>query len=139
MRSSIRSSSRLVLLKVVVALSLVCGAVGATGVAPAFAEGEVPWWHVLATVAPRNLAPGGTGKIVLEASNLGDGEANGSSVPIVVSDKLPAGLVVTGISGRAGPLGFDGQGECSQESVSCVFRQGIPPYEQVVLELKVKV
>ena len=75
------------------------------GVAPAFAEGEAPWWHVVAQRAPTNLPPGGDGQVVVAATNLGDGEADGSAAPITVSDKLPPGIVAIGISGQVGTLG----------------------------------
>ncbi len=106
---------------------------------PAFAEAEVPWWHVLASTEPTNLPPGGIGKVVVAASNLGDGAAIGSGVPITVSDKLPPGIVPIGIAGAAGLAGTLGQGECSLEAVSCTFRQIIPPYQDVDLELTVRV
>jgi hypothetical protein len=109
------------------------------GVAPAFAEGEAPWWHVAASVAPSNLPPGGYGKVVVAVTNLGDGEARGSETPIVVSDRLPAGVVVIGIEGLVGPGGSLGRGECSLEAVSCAFAQGIPPYITIALELTVRV
>jgi hypothetical protein len=131
--------SRLTVLRMALALVLAGVVAGVVGVAPAFAAGEAPWWHVLASTAPTDLPPGGTGKIVISASNLGDGEANGSSVPITVSDRLPAGIVPLGITSEAGPIGIYGSGECSLEAVSCTFTQGIPPYTNVNLELTVRV
>jgi hypothetical protein len=123
--------------------ALAVGALAVFGVgvlaSPAFAEGEVPWWHVLASVAPSDLPPGGTGKVVVAASNLGDADANGSGAPIVVSDKLPPGVVAIGIASQVGVLGTLGGGECSLEAVSCTFGQSVPPYEDVDLELTVRV
>jgi hypothetical protein len=130
---------KLTVLRLVVALASAYTAVVVAGVAPAFAEGEAPWWHVVANAAPSNLPPGGYGQIVVAATNLGDGQANGASAPIVVSDKLPPGIVPIAIAGRAGLLGFAGSGECSLEAVSCTFPQGIPPYVAVTLELNVRV
>ena len=96
-------------LLVAVVLGVCLGSWG-VGCRAAFAEGEVPWWNVVASVAPTNLPPGGTGRIVVAATNLGDGEADGSSVPITVSDRLPAGIVAIGISSGAGPFGLLRQG-----------------------------
>ena len=87
--------------RVVVGLCSVAGVLASS----AFAEGGSPWWNVLASVAPTNLPPGGMARIVVTANNLGDGVAEGSVVPITVSDKLPAGIVPIGIYGGAGPLG----------------------------------
>ncbi len=117
----------------------ICAVVLAVTAAPAFAEGEAPWWHVLASAAPTNLPPGGTGRVLVAATNIGDSSANGAAVPVTVSDKLPPGIVAIGIAGQAGPFGFLGKGECSLEAVSCTFGQDIPPYTDVELELTVRV
>jgi hypothetical protein len=106
---------------------------------PAFAEEQASWWHVLASVAPTNLPPGGTGKITVAATNMGNGEANGSSAPIVLSDRLPAGIVATAITSQAGLAGIFGSGECSLETVSCTFTQGIPPFIHIEMEVTVSV
>ncbi len=119
----------------VVAVCLFC----VCGVAPAFAEGGVPWWHLVASVAPTNLPPGGTGKVLVVASNLGDGEANGPGAPITVSDELPPGVVAIGIESQAGPFDSFGSGKCSVETVSCTFGYDIPPYDEVDMELTVRV
>ncbi len=128
-------------LKLVTAVAVVVGLCSVAGVSAsaAFAEGGSPWWHVLASVAPTNLPPGGTARIVVAASNLGDGEADGSVVPITVSDRLPAGVVAIGITSGVGAFGLYGGGECSLEAVSCTFTQGIPPYADADLELTVRV
>ena len=130
-----RSRLGTALCALVAALSLL----SVCGVAPAFAEGEAPWWRVVTSAAPTNLPPGGTGKVLVVASNLGDGEALGSSVPITVADKLPPGIVAVGITSEAGIVGVLGRGECSIEKVSCTFGQDVPPYFQLELELTVRV
>jgi hypothetical protein len=107
--------------------------------APAFAEGEVPWWRVNATAAPTNLPPGGYGQVFVTASNLGDGEATGSASPITLTDRLPAGIVPVRVSGGVGPLGSLGSGECSLERVSCTFRSGVLPYLSALMTVTVRV
>jgi hypothetical protein len=118
---------------VVVVLPLLVGA------ASAFAEGEMPWWHVNGTAAPSELLAGGYGQVFVIASNLGDGEANGSGTPIVLADKLPAGIVPVKVSGGVGPLGLFGGGECSLETVSCTFHGGVAPYLSALMTITVKV
>ena len=130
---------KLAVVKMVPALVLACVVVGAAGVAPAYAEGEVPWWHVLASAAPTDLPPGGVGKVVVAATDLGDAEADGAGVPITVSDKLPPGVVAIGIGSAVGPFGIDGSGVCSLETVSCTFEQDVPPFTNVDVELTVRV
>ncbi len=105
----------------------------------AFAEGEAAWWHMSTLVAPAELPSGGIGQIVLEGSNVGDGEANGSSSPIVLKEALPAGVVPIGIVGGVGPFGALEAGECSLEAVSCVFHGGVLPYINVAMTLSVRV
>ncbi len=122
---------------VLVLLSLAVAAVA--GAAPAFAEGGEPWWNVVGTTAPTNLQPGDTVKIVVTANNLGDGDAEGSAVPITVSDRLPAGLEAIGITSKVGPFGFHGRGQCSLQTVTCTFGQTLAPYEGVYLEATVRV
>jgi hypothetical protein len=131
---------KLMWIRVVAALTLACGVVGVPSVVPAFAQGEGPWWHVVASSAPTSLPPGGVGQIVVAANNLGDGEANGFSSPIKISVVLPAGVVPIGIAGNAGLLGSKGHGECSLATVSCVYpSSSIVPYDGVTLEVNVRV
>ncbi len=90
---------------------------------------------------PSELVPGGGyAKIVVTASNLGDGEAIGSGTPIVLSDKLPAGVIPVGIGGSVGLFGtVAGVGECSLEAVSCTFTQSILPYVSLEMVVTVRV
>jgi hypothetical protein len=50
-----------------------------------------PWWHLTSSVRPAVLPSGGEGTIVIQASNIGNGQTSG---PITVSATLPAGLSV---------------------------------------------
>ncbi len=134
----ITMSDKLVALKTVLVLTLALIALAVAGVAPAFAEGEVPWWHVEATRAPTDLPPGGTGTVIVSVTNLGDAVANGAEGPITVSDKLPPGIVAIGIGSQVGALGR-GQGECSLEALTCTFDRRVEPYEKVQMELTVRV
>jgi hypothetical protein len=118
---------------------LVCVVLAAAGAGPAFAEGEVPWWHVNVTAAPTELPPRGYGQIVVTAANLGDGEASGSGTPITLADALPAGVVPTQVSGGVGPLGSLGSGECSLETVSCTFNGSVAPYLAIQMTITVRV
>lgn len=124
---------------VLAVLAGLCVAAMAVAASPAFAEAEVPWWHVLVSAVPTTLPRGGTGKLLVSAANLGDGEADGSGVPVTVADRLPAGIVVLGINGEVGLNGSLGRGECSLEAVSCTFGQDVPPYVDAVMELTVRV
>ncbi len=124
--------------KVVVGVMLACMAL-AVGAAPAFAEGEVPWWNVQTTAAPSELPSGGYGQIVVTAVNVGDGEASGSAAPIALTENLPAGVVPVSISGGIGPSGGLDSGECSLEAVSCTFGGSVIPYLTVSMAITVRV
>ena len=106
---------------------------------PALAQ--APWWKVASSSQPTDLSPGGQGKIVVAATNLGDAEVNGAATPVIVTDKLPPGLTPTAISGAAGLLDLSGEGgvECALSSLSCTFTGSLPPYERLQVEITVEV
>lgn len=88
---------------------------------------------------------GGSGRIVIQAFDLGDAPIEGLSVPVVLADELPEGLqahYVTAITGNAGfPEAGPGQDiSCSVATVSCTFTGGdvspsedhaLAPYERM--------
>ena len=77
--------------RAILTLAVLLGAI-ACSAAPAFAAGEAPWWHVNVGSRPSYLAPGGAGVVVVSATDLGDGEVNGTAAPAVVTDTLPVGV-----------------------------------------------
>ncbi len=93
-----------------------------------------PAWQIDSAVAPSSIAPGGSGELIVTASNLGDANAEGGANPITVEDLLPAGLTATAISGRTG-LGIPIS--CSPASMSCTFTESLLPYEQLVVAVQV--
>ncbi len=106
------------------------------------ASAKVAVWHLHALSAPANLPPGGSGTIVVSASNLGDAEIKASSVPVKLVDKLPQGLEATSASGAGGLLGFRGPVACSTPSpklVECIFEGSLPEYERLEVEIGVNV
>src|SRR5271165_1618461 len=62
------------------------------GAAPALAL--APYWQLSTRAAPTNIAPGGEGKLIVAASNLGDEAMTGATKPIKITEKLPAGLTL---------------------------------------------
>jgi hypothetical protein len=103
--------------------------VGALGAASASAT--TPAFAVNLTSVPTVLAPGGTGRLIFEIHNLGDAPAIGATNPIVISDHLPAGVTVTGIS-TEGP-------QCDVKTLRCEYLGTLNPYAviQVVMEVEV--
>ncbi len=135
--SVLRSNS----LRLLILLATVCAAVLAVSAAPAFAEGgeaPSPWWHLSVTALPSELKPGGYAQITVTGINVGDGEAQGASTPIVVSDRLPAGVVPLRVEGQEGITSATG-GTCSLKTVSCTFETGLVPFTNVAMVISVRV
>jgi hypothetical protein len=126
---------------VLVLAVLVC-LVGATSAGAA----ATPWWQLDSISIPGNLPPGGTGKLVVSASNLGAGEVNGGGTEVVLRDTLPAGLVARTASGKvAGLPGFlelRSEVHCAVLSgslVECEYPGKLLPYEGIEVEISVEV
>jgi hypothetical protein len=126
----------LVAVGVVLVCLMVAGSAGAA----------TPWWQPDSLSVPANLPPGGTGKLVVSASNLGDGEVDGSSAKVTLRDTLPEHVVAKSVSGKVagvpGLLELRGAVACSVVSgslVECVFEGKLPPYEGIEAEIGVEV
>jgi len=78
----------------------------AVGAVSALASGPV--WAITSASAPTNLTAAISGEYVLTVVNVGDGLSSGA---VTVTDALPAGLAVAGISGE--DLGSGGAGVCT--------------------------
>ena len=108
----------------------------------------VPWWHIDSGSAPSTLAPGGEGKITLLAENLGDASAD---APVVIADKLPAGVTAQGVELYTQFTFIAGGKEVAEElctftarEVTCAIPQPkaeeqIPAYGFVEINISVKV
>src|ERR1700727_150470 len=112
---------------------------GLLGAAPAFAE--MPWWQLSSSSAPGSLPPGGEGKIIVIATNVGDAATNGSTSPLVLSDTLPPGLKATAITGREGLQNKEVALTCSLSSLSCQLESSkpVPPFQAIEVTITVKV
>jgi len=76
---------------------------------------------------------------VVRASNLGDTDANGEAVPIVIADKLPAGLRAVAIEGTAGKpsIAKDGPVERTLSLLTCTLADPLPPYDAIEVMISV--
>jgi uncharacterized repeat protein (TIGR01451 family) len=102
--------------------TLVVTLAAALGATPALAE--VPALTAAVTSNPTNLPRGGEGTLIVRVSNLGDAPTNG---PIVIKDKLPAGLTAKAI---AGP--------CVLATLRCEYGNPLSPYQEIEFEITVK-
>jgi hypothetical protein len=98
-------------------------------------RGLAPIKLVVATgsASSQVISEGGSGKVVLQAFNLGDAP---TSEPVTLADRLPAGLVAGGMAGVIGELQLPERGEdqsltCSVSSVTCTFNGVLKPYERL--------
>lgn len=130
---------------VVLAAGVVCVVLGVGAGFASAASGVAPWWGLYVGARPGVLSPGGSGVLVVTAENLGDGQADGSVSPVVVSALVPEGLTVVSLEGRAGAASGSTSGVlCSgggagPRTVSCSFTGVLYPYEPLEMRVGVSV
>jgi len=81
---------------------------------------------------------GGSGRLVVTITNLGDAPVDGTANPVTITDELPEGVVATGAEGFAGVENFSGPVNCSVEGgtlVNCTFEGTLPSYEAIEVEI----
>jgi uncharacterized repeat protein (TIGR01451 family) len=100
---------------------------------------ESAWWHVTSELIPGTLFRGGEGQVLVVVSNLGNAAASGATVPVRVTDVLPAGLTATSVNGIAGAAAIRGEPECSVSPLECKYTGPLPPYERLEITITVKV
>jgi len=84
------------------------------------------------------ISPGGSGRLVLTLTNLGDAPVDGSKTPVTITDELPVGVEANGVEGFAGSQGGAGPVACSIEAsdlVACSFADVLPSYEAIEIEV----
>ena len=143
--------------RLVITITLVSSLLLLAAATSASAETLAPWWHLSSTTRPTDLQPGHVGEVVVTAVNLGDAIASVEAQPIVLTDKLPAGLKALSIEGyvdekvtnntefplecSTGPFG-------TAPLVSCTFAfkghgkrvaWGVAPYYQLQMRILVEV
>jgi len=86
----------------------------------------------------RVLSTGGSGRLVLTITNLGDAPVDGGSTPVTIVDKLPAGVAATSAVGFAGVQNRSGPVDCTVNAidlVTCTFGETLPSYESIEIEI----
>jgi len=84
------------------------------------------------------LAQGGSGRLVLTITNLGDDPVDATKTPVTVLDEMPEGVEATGVEAFAGAQGGAGPVDCAVEAaglVSCTFEDELPSYEAIEVEI----
>lgn len=88
----------------------------------------------------RILSEGGSGRLVLTATNLGNAPVVAADLPVTIEDELPEGVVGTSVEGFAGVKDKFGPVECALDTdvhVTCTFEGTLPSYEAIEVEVHV--
>jgi hypothetical protein len=86
----------------------------------------------------RVVQAGGSGRLVLTITNLGDAPVDGSSTPVTIVDELPQGVEAFSVQAFAGADNKSGPVDCGVETpslVSCTFEGTLPSYESIEVEV----
>jgi hypothetical protein len=126
-------------LAVLVLALLVAGA--AAGASAAHAES--PWWHIVSSARPATLQPGGTGTIVDQAFNVGNGSATG---PMTLHAVLPSDVTVQSVEFHTyqfAEVNLEFLCTTGEHEVTCTTLEGLPekllPYEYLEVDIGVHV
>ncbi|HST68383.1 MAG TPA: hypothetical protein VLI94_01850 [Solirubrobacterales bacterium] len=95
---------------------------------------------VLGEAKVRTLSPGGSGRLILTLTNLGDAPVDGTETPVTIVDELPDGAIATDIEALAGRQGEAGPVDCEikePDLVSCSFESTLRPYEAIEIDVLV--
>ncbi len=146
------NASRLMRLRMAIGVALTSALLCAGAAAFAGpAAAASPWWLLDVQSAPTNLPPGGEGEILVHATNVGNGNVNGSGNPVWIRDHVPAGLKITNIGAYAAAgmnlktkvpntsLNCTVTPQGSGNLVSCPYTGVLQPYEEMYVEIFVKV
>jgi hypothetical protein len=104
------------------------------GVSPALADS--PWWHLTSGSRPSSLSPGGKGKLVLTATNLGNAVTAGE---LKIADKVPPGLKAVSIEAETRGVGTPLPLTCVLADLTCTYSGKIAPYEWIEVQIGVAV
>jgi hypothetical protein len=94
----------------------------------------------LGTSSVKVLSEGGSGRLVLTLTNLGDMAVDGTTTPVTIVDQLPEGVEATGAEAFAGPKDVSGPAGCTVEGgdqVTCKFEGILHPYDAIEVEIQV--
>lgn len=90
------------------------------------------------TVSAKILSEGGSGRLILTLTNLGDAPVDGTETPVTIVDELPEGVIATGVEGFAGFLNEAGPVDCAVDTpslVTCSFEGTLLPYQAIEVEI----
>ncbi|HSS41943.1 MAG TPA: hypothetical protein VLK37_05250 [Solirubrobacterales bacterium] len=101
-----------------------------------------PWWEVVTGSRPTNLwGEGGSGRLFVIITNIGDAPMDATETPLTITDELPEGMEAAGAEGIGGGKNNSaGLVDCEVEAadlVSCSFEDVIQPFDSIEVEVPV--
>jgi hypothetical protein len=84
------------------------------------------------------ISPGGSGRLVLTVTNIGDAPVDATSEAVTIVNELPEGVEATGVEAFSGALASARPVECLVEAadlVVCTFEEILPSYEAIEVEI----
>jgi hypothetical protein len=84
------------------------------------------------------LSGGGSGRLSLTITNIGDAPVDATETPVEIVDKLPEGVIATGVEAFAGTPSVPIPVDCALEGetkVTCSFEGELPSYEAIEIEI----
>jgi hypothetical protein len=92
------------------------------------------------TASAKILTPGGSGRLILTITNLGNAPVDATQTPVTIVDQLPEGVIAEGVEASAGFQNELGPVDCAVEAVDlveCSFEGELPPYEAIEIDIPV--
>jgi hypothetical protein len=110
--------------------------------APKVGFAQDPPYTAAGHFATKILAEGGSGRISIIATNIGDATMDSGKKALTITDQLPAGIEATGVEAIAGGTAPGvGPVDCevkAPEFVSCSFKGQLAPFNSIEVEIPVK-
>lgn len=98
-------------------------------------SGELP---SLGSFKTKVVSEGGSGRLLVTVTNIGDESLNATKAPLRIVDQLPQGVEATGVEAVGGTAGLAGPVGCELEAadlVSCGFEDELTPFESIEIEV----
>jgi hypothetical protein len=103
--------------------------------APPITFFQLPDFSGVGSFESRILSDGGSGRLVVSFTNIGDLAVDATAIPVTIEDELPAGVIATDV---VGVYGNNQHFDCaldSQTHVTCNFEETLPRYEALEIEV----
>jgi len=95
---------------------------------------------VTGSATAKTLSVGGSGRLILTFTNLGNKAVDGTAEPVTIVNELPEGIKAISVEAFAGERNIDAPVDCAVESsseVRCSFANRLPPHEAIEVEISV--